>query len=240
MLITSFHYRYRKQILIGTLIGIVLIIFISIGVYSYVNNKTKEKNISLVVEKKKSTEEKNVEKNNNEIEQVEEKVIYQVDIKGEVIFPGIYSLEESSRVIDVINMAGGLTENANTTVINLSKKIYDEMVIIIYSNSEVEDFKKTKEIEAQVMNSCIQKDENSLHNDACITTEEDMEMNKKISINTASKEEIMTLPGLGEAKAQSIIDYRNQNGSFENIEDIMNVSGIGESLFAQIKEYITT
>ncbi len=222
------------------MIGIVLIIFISIGVYSYVNKKPKEKNINLVVEKKKSTEEKNREEDKKEIEQKEEKVIYQVDIKGEVASPGIYSLEESSRIIDVINMAGGLTENANTTVINLSKKIYDEMVIIIYSNSEVEDFKKTKEIEEQVMNRCIQKDENSLHNDACITSQEELEENKKISINTASKEELMTLPGLGEAKAQSIIDYRNQVGLFNSIEDIMNVSGIGENLFAQIKEYITT
>ena len=76
--------------------------------------------------------------------------IFKVDIKGQVINPGIYSLKEGSRVIDVIEASGGLTENANTTVINLSKKIEDEMVIIIYSNEEVNNFSKTKEIEKQV------------------------------------------------------------------------------------------
>ena len=79
----------------------------------------------------------------NRIENIEN---YKVDIKGEILTPGIYTLKSNSRVIDVIEMSGGLTENADTSVINLSKKITDEMVIIIYSKSEVKDFEKTKEI----------------------------------------------------------------------------------------------
>lgn len=229
----SFHYRYRKQIIIISVITIILIGVISLGVYFYLNDKPKEKNSTktdnIIIEKKKE----------KEIEEVND-IFYQVDIKGEVNNPGIYSLKEDSRVIDVINVAGGLTENANTTVINLSKKISDEMVIIIYSNNEVEDFKKTKEIEKQVISSCIQTDENALYNDACINIEENNVPTGKISINTASKEDFMTLPGVGEAKAQSIIDYRNEFGPFESIEDILNVSGIGDNLFAQIKEYLTT
>ena len=229
----SFHYRYRKQIIIISVITIILIGVISLGVYFYLNDKPKEKNSTktdnIIIEKKK---EKKIEEVND--------IFYQVDIKGEVNNPGIYSLKEDSRVIDVINVAGGLTENANTNVINLSKKISDEMVIIIYSNNEVEDFKKTKEIEKQVISSCIQTDENALYNDACINIEENNVPTGKISINTASKEDFMTLPGVGEAKAQSIIDYRNEFGPFESIEDILNVSGIGDNLFAQIKEYLTT
>lgn len=152
--------------------------------------------------------------------------------------PGIYSLPSSSRVIDVIEKAGGLTDQANTTVINLSKKISDEMVIIIYSHEQVNNFTKTKEAEQLLQQNCVQPDENALRNDACIT--EETTSSTKISINTASKELLQTLPGIGEAKANDIITYREQNGPFTTIEDIKNVSGIGDSLFAEIKDHITT
>lgn len=160
-----------------------------------------------------------------------------MDIKGEIINPGIYSLEANSRVIDVINLAGGLTQNANTTVINLSKKITDEMVIIIYSNEQVANFSKTKEMEENIQEKC-QGD--TIKNDACIETSDEQEQTSQmISLNTASKEELMQLPGIGEAKALDIIKYREENGLFKNIEDIKNVSGIGDSLFAKIKDFIT-
>lgn len=221
----TFHYRYRKQIFIGVIIFITLSLTTFFIVKNNLHTKKKTTPKKVVVEKKKK--------------EVKEEINYlEVDIKGEVISPGIYKLKEGSRVIDVINASGGLTENANTTVINLSKKITDEMVIIIYSNSQVEDFSKTKEIENQVIDSCNQVDENSLHNDACISKDNNQPTGK-ISISNASLEELMTLPGVGEAKAKSIIEYRNSNGPFISIEDITKVSGIGDNLFAQIKEYIT-
>ena len=161
-----------------------------------------------------------------------------VDIKGEVINPGIYSLIESSRVIDVIELAGGLTENADTSVINLSKKVTDEMVIIIYSRDQIQNFKETKELEKYLQEKCHEQDENSLANDACITDGE--QISSKVNINTASLEELMTLKGIGEAKAQDIIAYRETNGGFKSIEELLNISGIGETLFAKIKENITT
>ena len=172
--------------------------------------------------------------------QTSSEIYFKVDIKGQVNNPGIYSLKEGSRVIDVIEASGGLTENANTTVINLSKKIEDEMVIIIYSNEEVNNFAKTKEVEKQVIENCIKKDENSLQNDACInqSNEQSNTDNNLININTATQEELMTLSGIGESKAKDIITYRTEN-AFTSIEDIKNVPGIGESLFAKIKENIT-
>ncbi|MBE6157325.1 MAG: hypothetical protein E7160_00805 [Firmicutes bacterium] len=136
-------------------------------------------------------------------------------------------------------MAGGLTEKANTSVINLSKKITDEMVIIIYSNYEVENFKRTKEIEESIIKQCNQKDNNSLKNDACIGNNTEENINSKISLNSATKEELMTLSGIGEAKAEDIIDYRNKNGGFKNIEEIKNIKGIGDSMFDKIKDHIT-
>ena len=221
----TFHYRYRKQIILGVIIFLVLCITTFFIVKNNLNTKKKTTTKKTIVEKK--------------VEKKEEINYLEVDIKGEVLTPGIYRLKEGSRVIDVINAAGGLTENSNTTVINLSKKIVDEMVIIIYSNSQVEDFSKTKEIENQVIDYCNQVDENSLHNDACISKDNNTPTGK-ISINNATIEELMTLPGVGEAKAKSIIEYRNSNGPFTSIEDITKVSGIGDNLFAQIKEYITT
>ncbi len=172
--------------------------------------------------------------------QTSSEIYFKVDIKGQVNNPGIYSLKEGSRVIDVIEASGGLTENANTTIINLSKKIEDEMVIIIYSNEEVNSFAKTKEVEKQVIEKCIKKDENSLQNDACInqSNEQSNTDNNLININTATQEELMTLSGIGESKAKDIITYRSEN-AFTSIEDIKNVPGIGESLFAKIKENIT-
>lgn len=224
----TFHYRYRKQIIIGIIIFLVLGVTTFMITYNYLTNK-KEKNKEITIEKKEPIKKEEVVKEN----------YFQVDIKGEIISPGIYKLKESSRVIDVINAAGGLTENANTSVINLSKKIIDEMVIIVYSNAQVEEFSKTKEIENQVIENCNQIDENSLKNDACIGNNNSLNQTNKISINNASLEELMTIPGIGESKAKSIIDYRNMNGPFNTIEDITNVSGIGENLFAEIKEYIT-
>ena len=110
------------------------------------------------------------------------------------------------------------------------------MVIIIYSNQEVKEFEKTKEHILQ--DKCIQKDENALKNDACINNNQSTNTNKKININTASSEELQTLPGIGESKAKDIITYRETN-KFNTIEDIKNVSGIGDALFAKIKENIT-
>ena len=223
----SFHYRYRKQIIIVIFILAILGVSSFFIVKNIMSNKKKEKDEVIV--------EKSIEK-----KEVETKEVLQVDIKGEVINPGIYELDSESRVIDVINKAGGLTENANTSVINLSKKITDEMVIIIYSNEEVNDFKTTKEIEEQVIEKCIQKDDNSLRNDACIENDKNNMLTGKVNINTASLEELMTLEGIGENKAKSIIEYRETKSKFNTIEDIKNVNGIGDNLFAQIKENITT
>ena len=220
----TFGYRHRKIIIFSG----ILLILLSIGFYvlyqSFSNQKqsTEKEKISLVKKKKEETP--------------SQEDFYKVDIKGEVAFPGMYSLSSTSRILDVIEKAGGLTENADISVINLSKKIQDEMVIIIYSKEEVSNFEKTKEKEKSIQESCIQKEENSLKNDACITNHQ---IQDKISINTATIQELMTLTGIGESKAKDIITYREKNGPFQKIEDIMNISGIGESLFAKIKEDIT-
>lgn len=228
----SFHYRYRKQIVIGLLIVIIIGSIGGFVIYKY-QTLPKEKTIDTVkvqkIKKKKDEE---------TIEKVEE---YMVDIKGEVNNPGIYKLKKGSRVIDVVGEAGGLTESADTSVINLSKKITDEMVIIIYSRQEVENWVATKQQEEYLQKKCLLEEEGQVENDACIeekTEPEEKQPSTMVNINTATKEELMTLPGIGETKAEAIISYRKKT-PFKKIEDLKNVSGIGDSTFEEIKSNIT-
>ena len=155
----------------------------------------------------------------------------------------IYTVKENSRVIDVIRLAGDLTENADTSVLNLSKKVVDEMVIIVYSYDEVANFTETLEKEKTEQEACL--NQNEIPNDACIednsttSTSKVIDGSIKVSINTATLEELMQLPGIGETKAKAIIEYRNKVGSFKNIEELKEVNGIGDSTFDDIKENIT-
>lgn len=233
----TFKYRYRKQIIISILFFL-FICSITIGILFSSREKKpskKEKNSSiLLTEKKKTKKKKAVEKDDPKEE-------IMVDVKGEVVNSGIYQLKKGSRVIDAIHLAGGLTQNGDTSVLNLSKKLEDEMVIIVYSYYEVSNFKQTKETEAVVRQNCI-TGRNGVSNDACILLEDDTKEdkdNQKVSINQASIEELMSLSGVGEAKAKSIIEYRNQHGGFQKIEELKEVSGIGDALFDKIKEDIT-
>ena len=175
-------------------------------------------------------------------EKVDVKKTVKVDVKGNVQNPGVYELEEGSRVIDAINISGGLKDDSNTDLINLSMKLKDEMTIIIYTNKEIKEYrennKKTEYVYIEV-EKCPDK-----INDACInknasSTSDSEDVNSLLSINTATSDELQKLPGIGKSKANDIISYRETNGNFNAIEDIKNVSGIGDSLFEKIKDLIT-
>ncbi len=163
-----------------------------------------------------------------------------VDIKGYVVHPGVYSfkISENARVNDLITKAGGLTKDADTSTINLSKKLEDEMTIIIYSKNEITNYLKAQDDLKKKLEIC----ESKLKNNACIKIQEKDVVNEKkdqkININEASLDELLTLSGIGEAKAKAIIEYREKN-KFTNIEEIKNVEGIGENLFISIRENIT-
>lgn len=173
-------------------------------------------------------EEDNNEKEDDELleENKDDVTTVIVDIKGMVVNPGVYEVPSNYRVNDVILIAGGLLEGADTSKINLAKIVNDEMSIIVYSSDEV--LQKYKD------EICI-CDCSSVINDACISNEED----SLVNINTADIDELMEIKGIGRSKAKAIIEYREDNGNFNSISDIMNVDGIGESLFEKIKIYIT-
>ncbi|GEN52004.1 helix-hairpin-helix domain-containing protein [Halobacillus faecis] len=134
-----------------------------------------------------------------------------VDVKGEVHNPGVYTMPEETRVDDVIIEAGGMTDEADPTSVNLAQKIQDEMVIFIASHQS----SSNKSVEVDSL------------------TEE------KVSINRASASEMETLNGIGPSKAASIIKYREENGPFSSVEDLVNVPGIGEKTLESLKELIT-
>lgn len=160
-----------------------------------------------------------------------------LNIKGAVVNPGVYSFNEGERVIDAINKSGGLLENADTSVINLSKNLFDEMVIVVYTVDEVNEMKGKNILIQYVEKECNCP---TLSNDACLSNDSVKESDSsKISINNASVEELTKLSGIGESKAKSIVEYRNEHGFFSSIDEILNVSGIGEALFEKIKDNIT-
>ena len=157
----------------------------------------------------------------------------------------VYELKDGSVVKDAIDVSGGLLGSANTEHINLSKKIVDEMVIIIYTNEEIQEMTEGSTSIKVVDKECICP---KIENNACIdnnnkyaniSSEINQSTYNKISLNNASKEELMTLNGIGESKANAIIEYRNNNGLFKQIEDITNVKGIGNSVYEKIKDRLT-
>lgn len=160
-----------------------------------------------------------------------------VDIKGNVENPGVYRITDECVVEDIIKMAG-ILETSDLSQINLSKKVYDEMVIIVPSKKEITALKEEKQPYKLINNECICP---KLINDSCVSVSilpDEVNKSSKISLNTATKEELMTLPGIGESKALLIIEYRKRN-RFNSIEEIMNVKGIGKSIYEKIKDNIS-
>lgn len=157
-----------------------------------------------------------------------------VDIKGYVKKPGVYEVKEGTIVNDLIKLAGGLKSGATTDNINLSKTLQNEDVVVINSKSAA------KKVESNTVNTTVSTSPSILVESSTTEnkTSTSQEQNKKININTASKEELMTLNGIGEAKALSIISYRTKT-PFKEITDIMNISGIGEAVYEKIKDFIT-
>ena len=214
-----------------------IILFISIIIYIIYLKKELDKN------KYNDTEiVNNIIKEDIKEEDTIKIIKYNIDIKGAVKNPGVYNVDSNLTINDAIKIAGGLTQEADTSVINLAKKITDEMVIIIYTKEEIKKSNIVDTVVKVVEKECVCP---NIQNDGCLNTEITDEITNKeneglININTATKEELQTINGIGESKASNIIKYREKNGNFKNIEEIKNVEGIGDTLYETIKVYITT
>lgn len=208
-------------------ISIVLIILIMIPIIYFVFNDDKEKNIVIA----QDLEEKNI------VDTIPEPTSSLfVDVKGAVKKPGVYELKLGTKVIDAISSAGGLTKSANTQNINLSAKLKDEMVIYVFTDNEIKKGSKVSNCATTCTTNIIEV--NNCVDKTTQTTSKAESKPSSININTATKEELMSISGIGESKANDIINYRKSN-PFKTIDEIKNVSGIGDAIFAKIKDFIT-
>jgi len=205
----------KKQNLI-ILIAIIVIVS-GFSISNYIN---KQKIYVLSHEKNKGDIEENNDIIINDINVYEistEKIV--VHIEGEVVSPGVYELEDDTRVFDVIEAAGGLLKTADRRKINLAKKIVDEEYIYIPNEND-------ENAAFQNMNSIS-------------TITNSNENRSLININKASAGELKALSGVGDVLANRIIEYRSEKGVFKSVEDLKNVSGIGDKKFSEIKDKVT-
>ncbi|HFH9840337.1 TPA: helix-hairpin-helix domain-containing protein [Streptococcus suis] len=141
-----------------------------------------------------------------------------VDVKGAVAKPGLYTLEEGSRVNDAVEAAGGLTSQADPKSINLAQKLSDEAVVYVASKDE-----KISVVASTTASSAMSPEGNE----------------SKVNLNTATEADLQTISGIGAKRATDIIAYREANGGFKSVDDLNNVSGIGDKTMESIRPYVT-
>ena len=197
---------------------LIIILMLIGGVVYYLYNNNSEDDMDFLYLEENIVEEENLQ--NNQIQETMEEAEIVVHITGQVVNNGIVKLKENSRIIDAIEAAGGATLDANLSKINLAFALSDGQKVYIPSIDDEEE----KEYGTKGSGETVSEENNSI--------------NQSININTATSQQLQELPGIGEAIANRIIAYRNLNGKFEKIEDIKNVSGIGEAKFNNIKDYI--
>lgn len=161
-----------------------------------------------------------IEENENNDEKIENKISkIKVHITGEVLKQGLIELDEGSRIADAINEAGNITEFADLSKVNLAYELSDGQKVYIPSIKD-----ETEEYISESAGESVLEDEDVKEG--------------KININTADIDLLQTINGVGESLASKIIDYRKQNGKFKNVEDLKNVSGIGDKKFEDIKDKV--
>ena len=201
--VVLFFRQNVKSIILAFVCSLVLIIG---GLFYFNQNKTED--YSAVSFSNTSNE---INNRDEKAEDKHDEKIF-VDVKGAVKHPGVFETTKDKRVKDLIEEAGGLLDDADTSTLNLSQKVKDQMVIYVLKHGE-----KPKQI----------SDGGSSSSNADV-----------ININTANKEQLMKISGVGKTKAEAIISYRDKNGDFKKKEDITKVRGIGKSTFDKIKDKI--
>ena len=218
-----YEFNKKQKIILGIIISIIIISFLY---YIY----TKDDQISISTEE--TIEENIVEEETEEENIVEENII--VHVSGAVNKEGIVELAPNSRISDAIDQAEGLKENADTKEINLAFKLEDGMKIYIPTigeNNNIENEESSNYITS--FGGIVQAQEEN------IEINSDKKTSQKININTATQTELETLPGIGPSTSTKIINYREENGKFQTIEEIKEVSGIGDAKYENIKDLIS-
>lgn len=219
-----------KEKIIGALSILILSIIFLVAGYIINHNKEEEYKEVFIDEQqyfqgqnsKGNGENENTENkdsDNKDKENINDSKIV-VDIKGAVKVPKEYELNAGSRVRDLIEIAGGLTSEADEEKIYFSRILEDEQCIKIYKIGE------------EVLDSEIEAEGQQEKGTATVDS------NGKININKATVDELMTIPGIGQVKAQSIVDYRNENGKFNSIDELTNITGIGVKTLEKLRDMV--
>lgn len=203
--------------------GVIFLAFLIANVFSNggfkdIFNKNEDEIVMSKPDNENLDDMENKETSSNDLS-IEDKKVY---ISGEVKNSGVYDIKDGDRLDDLVKRAGGFTEKADKNAINLALRLEDQMKIYIPNIDE------NQNINADNTNLAIGE----------VTSTNPKSSGQKININLASKEELMTLPNIGEKRAQAILDYRQEN-KFTKIDDIKNVSGIGDKYFEAMKDLIT-
>ena len=203
--------RNKDKIIIGLIVALALVLgnnFVKDKDYNLLDN-----NVSLL-----ETDNDSLIERNSEDHIADDNDQIKVHISGQINREGVYEVEDGDRLDDLIKQAGGLSPDADNKSLNLAMKLEDQMKIYIPSENEI-------------------LDQENVGANQIVSKPDSISENGKININTASKEELMTLPNVGEKRAQAIIDYR-ESKKFETIEEIKNVTGIGEKFYQAMIELI--
>lgn len=218
------------------LIGLSLIGLIIAGFFMINGQSSRRSNVAELAQETVTSSEAELEeistgtKKNSQKEKAEpqtsssaESEFLTVDVKGAVKNPGIYQLKKTSRINDAIQKAGGLTTDADSKSINLAQKLTDEAVVYV----------------ATVGENAASVSSNTGQSSTSGTSEVTSQKGNKVNLNTADLSELQTISGIGQKRAQDILDYREANGKFNSVDDLKNVSGVGAKTLEKLKEYVT-
>lgn len=222
----------KKKIII---VVVILILFIAYLIYENIKESSSEIDFNTLLDGAENEEEQDKSENivendqskTSETANIEETIV--VHITGEVKKEGVIYLKKGARIVDAIKEAGGETKEADLSQVNLAYELQDGQKIYIPNKNE------------KISQYIIGKNGETMNDNSANTGNESTSYNKegaKVNINTASQAELDSLPGIGPALAQRIIDFRVENGNFNSIEDIQNVKGIGDSKYEDIKDKI--
>ena len=203
----------KKWLLLGSGASIVILITLLVGIYLMVN---KEAQVDTTMWEETSLTTM-AEVATDATKERAETMIY-VDIKGAVKVPGIYQLKNQQRIWDALALAGGVSEEADTTQVNYAQKVKDQMIIYVPKKGE----SVAQSLETLQESAPAQQNQE-----------------EKINLNTATEAELQTISGIGAKKAQEIIRFRDEQGPFKTVEELKNVSGIGEKTVERLKDMLT-
>lgn len=203
----------KKWLLLGSGASMVILITLLVGIYLMVN-KEPQVDTKMWEETSLTTM---AEVATNATKERAETMIY-VDIKGAVKVPGIYQLKNQQRIWDALALAGGVSEEADTTQVNYAQKVKDQMIIYVPKKGE-----------------SVPQSLETLQESAPAQQNQE----EKINLNTATEAELQTISGIGAKKAQEIIRFRDEQGPFKTVEELKNVPGIGEKTVERLKDMLT-